>query len=157
MADIIGNLVKLVPYIDKLLSYIGKKGEEYKKERETAQKIFREALDEIYFNFDKLKNLDHDIIKTFSINSPQIRRIINSIKTAKTQQCKEYSIKFPQLKKKDSKKFFDKISIALHKINVMREFSEKKTNELKAYKVIRPTVRLNNICKKYREIIEIIK
>jgi len=157
MANIIGNLVKLAPYIDKLLSYIGKKREEYKKERETAKKLFRETLDEIYFNIEKLEKLDKNIVKTFAINSPQIKRIIKSLKTDKTQKCKEYSNIFPLLKKKDNRKFFDKISIALHKINVMRDFSEKKTNELKGYKVFQPAVRLHNIFKTYLEVIEIIK
>jgi len=149
------NLAKVAPYVNKLLSYIDEKIEENK--REAAQKLFRETLDEIYFNIEILQKQDYNTIKTLDINSLKIRKIIKSIKTAKTQKCKEYSNKFPQLKKKDSRKFFDKISIALHKINVMRDFSEKKTNELKGYKVFRPAVRLNNICKTYLEVIEIIK
>jgi hypothetical protein len=158
MESVLDVLIKIAPYLGKIAVYIGSGVKELYKEKDAAAKLFKETAVEIYGNLTILEKLKPAVVKTFAINSPEIRRIVNKdLKTAYAEQCIAYTKKFPQLKRKDKKNIMDKLSLAVHKINAMRLFAEKTDKELQAFKGFRPAVRINNIREVYTAIRKILK
>jgi hypothetical protein len=158
MESILDEVIKIAPYLGKLVVFIGSGVKEAQKEKKAAAKLFKETAVEIYGNLTILEKLNPDVIKTFAINSPEIRRIVNEdLKTAYAEQCIAYAKNFPQLKRKDKKNMMDKLSLAVHKINAMRLFAGKTDKELQIFKGFRPAVRLKNIREEYAAIRRILK
>jgi hypothetical protein len=157
MTNLLGNLVKLAPYIEKLGAFIDKKIMASKQEKEAVEKVFRGTVNEIYGNLSILKQLNYNAVKTQTINSRQIKNILADLKTANLEQFFWYARKSPQMKKKDSRNLLDKMSLALHKINDLHKYAGKTAKQLEMLKGFRPAVRLNNIRKTYADIVGIIK
>jgi hypothetical protein len=156
MTTIIDGLAKLSPYIGTFCSNIERLVKESAAEKAESLKMFTGAANEIYGNHAILEKINPAVVKTHAINSPLMKGILNDLQTSYTEKCIAYIKKFPQIKRKDKKNFTGKLSLALHKINTLRFFASKTSEELETYKGFRPAVRLQNIGKIYKDIIKIL-
>ena len=144
-------------YFDKLFSYFDKSIKQSKEEKKAAEKIFKKTVDEIFNNLSILGNLRPDKFRNYTINSSEVRQVVNKdLKTEYSEQFYEYTKNFKHLKNKDKKSIIKKLSLAVYKINDMRIYAAKSTKELKDFRKFRPAVRLKNIRKVYDDIRKIL-
>ncbi|GHU05939.1 hypothetical protein FACS1894147_12610 [Spirochaetia bacterium] len=147
---------KILCYIEKLFSSPHSLLKESQKAK--AAKIYRKMAAEIYSNLLFLDKFNYDTIKSKTINSPEIKRIITKdLKITNTEQFITYTKKFPQLKEQDKKNIIANLALALYKINAIRSFAAKSDKELKRFKGFRPAFRLKNIRSVYITIKQSLK
>jgi hypothetical protein len=153
---------RLIEYLSGLIisaiNHTGKKQAEKKRLQEAANAVFKATAKEMYHNMAILGEQNYHELKKYAINTPYIKKIVQSLETTYHKQFETYIKQYKHLKKKEKAKIIDRISLALFKIDQMHKLTNMTKKDLEtSHHRYRPAVRLQNIRKVYVEIKDNLK